>query len=110
MYNGSDFAGISLVTVKDRDPSLPGAARQLFSSSVIIIFYSNLRNYFYFMSMSAYLHVCIYTTCMLGTHRGQKKTLKSLELELQSVLSHPVVCSELRSSRSSASAAAALAR
>ena len=33
------------------------------------------------------MHVCLHTTCMPGAHRGQKRVLDSLELELQMVVS-----------------------
>lgn len=37
---------------------------------------------FYFMSLCECLHVCVCTTRLPGTHRGQGKVLDSLELKL----------------------------
>lgn len=36
------------------------------------------------------LYACLCTMCMLGAHRGQKRILDPLELELQTVLSSHV--------------------
>lgn len=45
------------------------------------------------------LHVCIWTTCVM-CYEGQKRVPDLLELELQTVVSHPVwvLGTELRSS------------
>lgn len=34
-----------------------------------------------FVYMYTYTYVCMYTTCMLGTFRGQKKVSGTLELD-----------------------------
>jgi hypothetical protein len=38
----------------------------------------------YLMYMSVFLHVCLYTMYVPGAHKGQKRTLDPLELELDS--------------------------
>jgi hypothetical protein len=40
------------------------------------------------MHVNICLHVCICTTCLLGTCRGQMRALDSLELEVETVVSH----------------------
>lgn len=44
-----------------------------------------------FTCMHVYtLHVCLYIACIPGTHRGQQRTWKTLELELQIAVSYNV--------------------
>lgn len=41
---------------------------------------------FYFTCIHFGLHVCMYTTCTFSVHRGRKKVLDILELELPMAL------------------------
>lgn len=38
--------------------------------------------FFYFICMCGFLLACLYTTCVSGVHRSQKKNLNPLDLEL----------------------------
>jgi hypothetical protein len=49
-----------------------------------------LGNFFYFFFKSC-LHTCMYITCVPGVGEGQKKGSDPLELDLQTVVSYPVV-------------------
>ena len=42
---------------------------------------------FYFIVRVFFLYVCLCSTCILRTHRGQERALDALDLELQTVVS-----------------------
>lgn len=48
---------------------------------------AGIWTYFYFMGVSACLHVCMCITCMAGVHGGQKRDPGPLELDLEVVMS-----------------------
>lgn len=55
---------------------------QHFSELTEIFIFKFLKIYFYFMYVVAFLHISLCTSYMPGAHRGQERTLDSLELGL----------------------------
>ena len=85
-------------TLKELTPSLQphNVTFNPILRSVSLFFYLKKRKlylqvlnlFFFFICMVFCLHVYLCTTCELGTHGGQKRTLALLELELQMVVCH----------------------